>query len=235
MTMATDGRIKGSELAAVLERLASRGDTGLLLLEAGDERAQIALHDGRITGAIHSAQGQVLQLQQYIYRLGLIDGVKLGVLCGRREEEGLSFEDVMIKGGVLDRGRLAEIVAFKIREIAAEMLSWESVQYRFMHDVSLYIASAVAVNLEVSRVLDDASQQYDEWKTIAVSFSWRNIVLKSAEQPHDRTLERDQSIVFRMVGAAMPLQTLAAESGLGLYRTYRAVQQLLAAGLLTIG
>ena len=233
--MQMTGSIKGCELATVLGLLASQQHTGLLLLEAGDERAQIALHDGRITGAIHSAQGRVLQLQQYLYRLGLIDGVKLGVLCGMREDEGLSFEDVLIKSGVVDRGRLAEIVAFKIREIAAEMLAWESVQYRFMHDVSLYIASAVAVNLEVGRVLDDASQQYDEWKRIAVSFSWRNIVLKPAEQSHDHALERDQSILFRMVGAAMPLQTLAAESGLGLYRTYRAVQQLLAAGLLTIG
>ncbi|HTY08342.1 MAG TPA: DUF4388 domain-containing protein [Candidatus Edwardsbacteria bacterium] len=232
--MATDGRIKGSELAAVLERLASRGDTGLLLLEAGDERAQIALRGGRITGAIHSARGRVLQLQQYLFRLGLIDGVKLDVLSGMREEEGLSFEDVMINGGVVDRQRLTEIVAFKIREIAAEMLAWESVQYRFLQDVSLYLASAVAVDLEVGLVLDDATKLYEEWRTIAAAFSWRDVVLRPAGQSHDHALERDQSIVFRLVGTGAQLQTLAAESGLGPYRTYRAVHQLVRAGLLTM-
>jgi hypothetical protein len=232
--MRLTGCIKGCELAAVLELLASQRHTGLLLLEAGDDRAQIALRDGLIAGAVHSVQGKVLQLQQYIYRLGLIDGVKLGVLCGMREDEGLSFEDVLIKGGVIDHGGLAEIVAFKIREIIAEMLSWEAVQYRFMHDVSLYVASAVTVNLEVERLMDGAGRQYEEWQKVAASFSWRNVMLRPAEQAHECALERDQSIIFRMVRAATPLQTLAAESGLGLYRTYQAAHRLIAAGLLTM-
>ena len=232
--MQLTGCIKGCELGALLELLASQRHTGLLLLEAGDDRAQIALRDGRIAGAVHSVQGKVLQLQQYIYRLGLIDGVKLGVLCGMREDDGLSFEDVLIKGGVIDRGGLADVVAFKILEIVAEMLSWEAVQYRFMHDVSLYIGSAVTVNLEVERLMDGASRQYGDWKKIAAAFSWRNVVLRPAGQTHEGVLERDQSAILRMVGTATPLQTLAAESGLGLYRTYRAAHQLVAAGLLTM-
>jgi hypothetical protein len=227
------GNIRGCELAAVLDLLDGQRHTGLLLLEAGEERAQIALREGRITGAIHSTRGRVQQLQQYLYRLGLIDGVKLGVLCGMREDDGLSFEDVLLKGGVVERARLAEIVAFKIGEILAEMLSWESVQYRFMPDVLLYVASAVAVDLEVGRLMDEAGRQYGEWQKIAASFSWRDIVLKPTDQPHEHTLERDQSIVLRMVGAATPLQALPAVTGLGLYRTYRAAHQLLAAGLLT--
>lgn len=230
--MLHDGNSSGADLTAIIERIAESSQTGLLMILANGDQAQVAFCDGQITGAMHILEGITVQLQQYIYRLGLIDGIKRDVLSRMRDEDGLSFEEVLIHGGVIEKHNIRNVIIFKIKEILLEMLTWADISYSFIPGITLYGNSAVSVNLQTGEITGELSRQLDEWRQISDRFSWRELQLIPTGKAVKHQMDRDQKAIYRIVTIPTTMETLVSCSGLGRYRTYRAAHSMLEAGLL---
>ncbi len=217
---------------ALLTGLAAGRSTGVLELEADDGRARIGLRDGTIVGADHG-EGQDAQLQAYLYRMGLIDGIKHGVISRMRAEYGLSFEEAVVKSSVCDVSRLASAVAFKIAEVLTDSLTWDRVVHRFLNGAALYAGSRVSVALDAAGLSRELRSRLEEWRR-AEAFLGRGPVRVRVLSSPGHPLERDQVVICRLANGGATMRELVAGSGLGRYRTYRAVHRLALAGLVAV-
>jgi hypothetical protein len=63
--------------------------------------------------------------------MGVIDSIKHDVLTRLRSEYQMSYEETMVKSGVIDPVRLDSIIAFKIVEVATDVMTWGKAHYKF--------------------------------------------------------------------------------------------------------
>lgn len=226
-------RSEAADLAVLLAGLADQGASGVLELSGTDNQARIGLRRGAVVSADQGA-GRPAPLQDYLYRMGLIDGIKSDVVSRMRTEDGLSFEEAVIKSSVIDGSRLVAVVAFKITEVLTDIMTCGALRHAFTAGSSLYPASTVAVALDARGLSRELRNRQDAWSSISrfLGSDERRICISRAA-PGNR-LDRDQCVICRLASDGATLRALTEGSGLGRYRTHRTVYQLVHAGLMDL-
>lgn len=222
-----------TDIAALLADTAERTATGVLVLQGGGDQARIGLQRGSVVSADHG-DDRPAPLQCYLFRMGLIDGIKHDVVSRMRAEYGLSFEEAVIKSSVIEATRLAAVVAFKITEVLTDIMTCGALSHEFVPGSSLYPSSSVAVALDARGLSRELRCRQDAWRSFDRFLGGGERRVCVAGVPPGHHLERDLSVVYRLANDGTTLQELAVGSGLGRYRTYRSVYQLVQAGLLAL-
>ncbi|MCU0606764.1 MAG: hypothetical protein MUF78_04945 [Candidatus Edwardsbacteria bacterium] len=222
-----------TDIVALLAEAAEQSATGVLVLRGNGDQARIGLRRGSVVSADHG-DDRPAPLQRYLYRMGLIDGIKHDVVSRMRAEYGLSFEEAVIKSSVIEASRLAAVVAFKITEVLTDIMTCGALGHEFEPGSSLYPSSRVAVALDARGLSRELRCRQDAWRSAErfLGGGGRRVCAAGTQPVHP--LERDQSVVYRLASDGAALQDLAAGSGLGRYRTYRSAYQLVQAGLLEL-
>ncbi len=226
-------RSEAADLTVLLARLADQDASGVLELRGTDDQARIGLRLGTVASADHG-DGHPAPLQRYLYRMGLIDGIKSDVVSRIRAEYGLSFEEAVIKSSVIDASRLVAVVAFKITEVLTDIMTCGALDYVFTAGSSLYPASTVAVALDARGLSRELRNRQDAWSSISRFLGKDGRLICVSRAAPGSHLDRDQSVISRLASNGAALQALTEGSGLGRYRTHRTVYQLVHAGLMSL-
>jgi len=229
--MALEGDLKEFEAAEVLQFLNLHQATGILTLTSKGDKAQVSFELGMIIGAIIGKKGTELPLEEYILRSGKSDKTTLETMKSQAEKLGIPIDELFMREGLLTRQEIEEIIHFKIQEIIDEVLLWKEGKYQFLPHKTLYSSSRIKVSIDPNRLLMEGMRRIDEWPRIQSNLPDSTITFEKKEKAEiPLKMGRDEKIILEIIDENITLKGLIEKSGLGKYRTYQAVYNLLELG-----
>ncbi len=229
--MALEGDLKEFEAAEVLQFLNLHQATGILTLTSRGDKAQVSFELGMVIGAIIGKKGTELPLEEYILRSGKSDKTTLDAMKSQAEKLGIPIDELFMREGLLTRQEIEEIIHFKVQEIIDEVLLWKEGKYQFIPHKALYSKSRIKISIDPNRLLMEGMRRIDEWPRIQSRLPDSTITFeKKAKAEIPLKMGKDERIILEIIDENITLKGLIEKSGLGKYRTYQAVYNLLELG-----
>jgi len=229
--MALEGDLKEFEVAEVMQFLLLHQGTGVLTLISKGDKAQISFELGMIIGAIIGKKGAELPLEEYILRSGKVDKETLENMKSQAEKLNIPIDELFMREGLLTRQEIEEIIHFKIQEIIDEVLLWKEGKYQFIPHEALYSKSRIKISIDPNSLLMEGMRRIDEWPRIQSQLPDPTITFKKKAKPEiPLKMGRDERVILELIDENITLKGLIEKGGLGKYRTYQAVYNLLELG-----
>jgi hypothetical protein len=165
--MELTGNLSDFALADILQIMALSRKTGTILLETGEHKGRILLHQGRITHASASC------VESLVGRITRTRGIRPEIIqelidIGSKSDGVWGFDTLVIESGILGDRDLKAEVRGHIRSVLAGLIGLHKGQFNIVLNQATVPESyreAVLVNgLDVSEVLIDAARHSDELK-----------------------------------------------------------------------
>jgi capsular exopolysaccharide synthesis family protein len=113
--------ILNAPLIKLLERLESRGSSGVLeLVGGGEEKLFIYFYDGAVEAASSSRERD--RLGQYLLRDKILDQEGLDRLLKRARKKRKVLGEILVESGVLDGAQLAEVLSLQLVDLMERAL-----------------------------------------------------------------------------------------------------------------
>ena len=144
------------------------------------------------------------------------------------------MKKVLVTGGYLTGEELTKVSSFLIEEMIHDLFKWQAGSYSF--DASQKAPSSPAnVSLKTEGLLMEGMRRIDEWPAIEQRLPSPKIIIKQGEaDPEEFSLIDDELKIIQLAGQrGIPLGELAEISGLGKYRTYETVCNLMEVDLVS--
>ena len=226
--MALEGNLKDLSLIGILQLISGERMTGVLKLWRKGEEAYVGFEDGQITGAFWQKGGAQESLDLYLVKSGMVSKELFDSAARIREETGESIVTVLVRNRHLDEDRLKEIIRFKIQEVLDELFSWKEGEFHFALDERVYKKSALEVLLNTEGVILEGARRIDEWPRIIKAIPSGELVFKKkvdAKLEFDFTPESKR--VYDLIDGTRTVNDIIEYSGLGKFRTYSNIFDLL--------
>lgn len=165
--MELTGNLSDFALADILQIMALSRKTGTILLETGEHKGRILLHQGRIT---HASASCVESLSERITRT---KGIRREIIqelidIGSKGGGVWGFDTLIIESGILGDKDLKAEVRGHIRSVLACLISLHKGQFNIVLNQATipdsYREAVLISGLDVSEVLIDAARHSDELK-----------------------------------------------------------------------
>ncbi|MFP5260309.1 MAG: DUF4388 domain-containing protein [Blastocatellia bacterium] len=165
--MELTGNLSDFALADILQIMALSRKTGTILLETGEHRGRILLHQGRIT---HASASCVESLSERIARR---KGIRPEIIqelidIGSKSDGVWGFDTLIIESGILGDRDLKAEVRGHIRSVLAGLIGLHKGQFNIVLNQATipesYREAVLASGLDVSEILIDAARHSDELK-----------------------------------------------------------------------
>ncbi|RKX70535.1 hypothetical protein DRP53_04655 [candidate division WOR-3 bacterium] len=226
--MALEGNLKDLSLIGVLQLISGERMTGVLKLKRKGEEAYVGFEDGQITGAFWLKGGAHESLDLYLVKSGMVSRELFNSAARIKEETGESIVTILVRNKHLDEESLKEIIRFKIQEVLDELFSWKEGEFHFVPDERIYKKSALKVLLNTEGVILEGARRIDEWPRIVKAIPSGELIFRKKE---DAKLEFDftpeSERVYNLVDGHRTVNEIVEYSGLGKFRTYSNLFDLL--------
>jgi hypothetical protein len=165
--MELTGNLSDFALADILQIMALSRKTGTILLETGEHKGRILLHQGRIT---HASASCVESLSDRIARR---KGIRAEIIqelidIGSKSDGVWGFDTLIIESGILGDRDLKAEVRGHIRSVLASLIGLHKGQFNIVLNQATipesYREAVLASGLDVSEILIDAARHSDELK-----------------------------------------------------------------------
>lgn len=229
--MAFEGSLVDFKVPDILQIIASGEKTGVLAVALGEKSVSIGFENGMITAASYGEAGRQAPLQEFLVKSRRISEADLERIVSRKEDTGLPIEDILVRDRYVDEDELTELIGFKIQEVMDELFTWTEGKFRFDADVKIYRKSSIKVRLNVQTILLEGMRRIDEWPRIEKALPSPYVILgKKEERILSIELPPEQKRLLSLLDYDKTLADLVDLSGLGKFRTYHALYNLLEIG-----
>ncbi|KPK69368.1 hypothetical protein AMJ82_05720 [candidate division TA06 bacterium SM23_40] len=229
--MALQGSLRDFGVAEILQLIASQEKTGILTFTKKKESISIGFEAGRIAGAVEERRGQENPLEAYLVASGRVSREQMDQLSVLRTEFGIPFEELIVREGYMSRDGLSELIRFKIQEIIDNLLTWQEGTYKFTPGGTIYPASSIKVSLDAQAMTLEGMRRIDEWPRIERALSGDHHRFARESHPIlSLELDAEEQRTLELIDGRTSLEELIDRSGLGRFRTYQAVYNLLEVG-----
>lgn len=229
--MALQGSLRDFGVAEILQLIASQEKTGILTFTNKKESVSIGFESGRIASAVEERRGQENPLEQYLLASGRVSREQLNQLATLKTEFGIPFEELIVREGYMSHEGLAQLIRFKIQEVIDNLLTWQQGSYKFTPGGTMYRASTIKVSLDAQAMTLEGMRRIDEWPRIERALAGPHPVFARQSQPI-LTLElgTEEQTTLELIDGHTSIDDLIDRTGLGRFRTYQAVYNLVEVG-----
>lgn len=231
--MAFEGNIEDFGVADVLQLINSQGKTGALTFHYKKEVISLGFENGMISSAFHNKKGVLKPIGDYLVLTGKILRDDLKKFDKISRQKGAPVVDILVENGVLTKEELERIIEFKIQEIVDELFTWRKGEYRFQIGERLYSKSKSSVVVNPQFLILEGMRRIDEWPKIEMAIPDAAIIFQKKKRPSlSVKMGEQEKVVVELVNGQMCVEELVESSGLGKFRTYHALYNLLESGVI---
>jgi len=172
--MSITGNLKTMELAELLQWLSGAQKTGTLVVENGKVTKQIFFREGMIVSSASTDPKE--HLGAFLVSHGFITDAELGQAIRMQESNKMLLGKILSTIGAISEHDVHRMLRLKAEESIYDVFSWPEGDFRFL-DQQLPTANMVPISIDVTGLVLEGMQRFDEWKRI------REIVPSSSSVP----------------------------------------------------
>ncbi|MEO7974038.1 MAG: DUF4388 domain-containing protein [Thermoanaerobaculia bacterium] len=161
--MSITGNLKTMELAELLQWLSGSRKTGTLVVENGKVTKQIFFRDGMIVSSASTDPKE--HLGAFLVSHGFITDAELGQAIRMQESNKMLLGKILSTIGAISEQDVHRMLRLKAEESIYDVFSWSEGDFRFL-DQKLPSASMVPIAIDVTGLVLEGMQRFDEWKRI---------------------------------------------------------------------
>lgn len=172
--MSITGNLKTMELAELLQWLSGAMKTGTLVVENTRVTKQIFFRDGMIVSSASTDPRE--HLGAFLVSHGFITDAELGQAIRMQESNKMLLGKILSTIGAISETDLHRMLRLKAEESIYDVFNWPEGDFRFL-DQQLPTANMVPIAIDVTGLVLEGMQRFDEWKRI------REVVPSSSSVP----------------------------------------------------
>ncbi len=161
--MSITGNLKTMELAELLQWLSGAQKTGTLVVENGRVTKQIFFRDGMIVSSASTDPKE--HLGAFLVSHGFITDAELGQAIRMQESNKMLLGKILSTIGAISEQDVHRMLRLKAEESIYDVFSWPEGDFRFL-DQQLPTANMVPIAIDVTGLVLEGMQRFDEWKRI---------------------------------------------------------------------
>ena len=161
--MSITGNLKTMELAELLQWLSGAQKTGTLVVENGKVTKQIFFRDGMIVSSASTDPKE--HLGAFLVSHGFITDAELGQAIRMQESNKMLLGKILSTIGAISEQDVHRMLRLKAEESIYDVFSWPEGDFRFL-DQKLPTANMVPISIDVTGLVLEGMQRFDEWKRI---------------------------------------------------------------------
>lgn len=161
--MSITGNLKTMELAELLQWLSGSMKTGTLVVENGKVTKQIFFRDGMIVSSASTDPRE--HLGSFLVSHGFITDAELGQAIRMQESNKMLLGKILATIGAISESDLHRMLRLKAEESIYDVFNWREGDFRFL-DQQLPSANMVPISIDVTALVLEGMQRFDEWKRI---------------------------------------------------------------------
>ena len=231
--MAFEGNIRDFGVADVFQLINTQGKTGVLIFQFRKEIISLGFENGMISSASHNKKGVLKPIGDYFVLTGRISKEELKRFDRESKKKGIPIVDTLVENNVLTKEDLEKIIEFKIQEIVDELFTWKKGEYKFRLGERLYSKSKYSVLVNPQFLIIEGMRRIDEWPKIKKSIPDSKIVFRREKRPRlSVEMGEQEKVVLELINGKTCVADVVASSGLGRFRTYHALYNLLEGGVI---
>ena len=151
------------ELAELLQWLSGAQKTGTLVVENGKVTKQIFFRDGMIVSSASTDPKE--HLGAFLVSHGFITDAELGQAIRMQESNKMLLGKILSTIGAISEQDVHRMLRLKAEESIYDVFSWPEGDFRFL-DHQLPTANMVPISIDVTGLVLEGMQRFDEWKRI---------------------------------------------------------------------
>lgn len=161
--MSITGNLKTMELAELLQWLSGALKTGTLVVENGRVTKQIFFRDGMIVSSASTDPKE--HLGAFLVSHGFITEKELTQAIRMQESNKMLLGKILSTIGAISEQNVHRMLRLKAEESIYDVFSWPEGAFRFI-DQQLPSSNMVPISLDVTAIVLEGMQRFDEWKRI---------------------------------------------------------------------
>lgn len=161
--MSITGNLKTMELAELLQWLSGAMKTGTLVVENGKVTKQIFFRDGMIVSSASTDPKE--HLGAFLVSHGFITDAELGQAIRMQESNKMLLGKILSTIGAISEQDVHRMLRLKAEESIYDVFSWTEGDFRFL-DQKLPATNMVPISIDVTGLVLEGMQRFDEWKRI---------------------------------------------------------------------
>ena len=212
--MALEGTIEEFGVADILQLAAQQQKSGVLLVQKGDEQAEVFFLDGEIaeTRSTHPRIRHPLGEMLVRARLLSEDGLKRVLEKQRNSYEYLG--QILVREGLINRENLERAILAQIYETFYDILQWRKGTYRFIPQ-KVTVDHGLSPMLSLQSILLDVLRMIDEWPDIEKTISSFSVVFRPAAEKIPGDLDDEELLVYNLVDGTNTVREIVDQSLMG--------------------
>uniref|UniRef100_A0A7C4Y9D1 DUF4388 domain-containing protein n=1 Tax=candidate division WOR-3 bacterium TaxID=2052148 RepID=A0A7C4Y9D1_UNCW3 len=231
--MALKGKIEEFPVHEVLQFVALHEGDGVLIFRNKNEEISFGFISGKIAGAIYGKEDFFKPLEEYIINSGKLSSEELKRFKSMSKGENRSIDEILIEENIITMDEIKSIIKFKIQEIVDEVLTWKEGSYSFQPGQQLYKNRKIDILLEPNALLMEGTRRIDEWPRIKEVLGDPEITIFSTDKKRtDVEIGVEENRILEIHKDGMKVKDYIEKSGLGKFRTYNALFNLIELGIL---
>ena len=231
--MGLTGNLKTVSFPDVLQLLSTGKKTGILIVESGSRKKEIAFKEGNIIHA-KSVNAHEDLLGNLLLKRGKISKKDLERAINLHKQTGRALGATLIDMELFDRDEVAECLRMQIEEIVYNLFSWPEGEFSFAEGDAPRDASHL-VNLPTMNIIMEGTRRIDEWLEIQKVLPPHDVILRAKPSPKTNaetvSLSLDEFKILTVINGERTIQEIIEASSIGEFPTCRALYKLIISGL----
>lgn len=227
--------------AKVLHLMDEQGRTGVLEVGTAEAKTRVHMRKGYVVGVEQSGGGDSWVLAEYLVQSGTVGAAELLEAKKEATKKSLPLEEIMVERKLVSEDVLKRFMDQQHAELLFPLFRREGLNIRFVEERP--VQSRFATALPVSYVLKEADRQAEQWPDLRQRIGRPAAVYRrdgtvmaevlgysdpdpDAEEPLP-DLSANARIIYFFTNGQKTVEQVARASGLTLFDTYKAMNELL--------
>jgi len=218
--------------------LVDRGyKTGKLTLTTKGDQAELYFQNGKLVYA--TRYGQDERIGELLVRMGRITQEQLqqALRIQHTQEQNKPLGQILVGRQMVTQEEIYKCVRLQIEEITYALFGWTEGDFRFQPEAAPPDES-VTIPLSIENIIMEGTRRIDEWARIKDRIPSLDVVVRFADQPHEKAkgvnLTPDEWRVFARINGMHSIRQIAQQTGLGDFEVARIIYGFLSAGLVVL-
>ena len=227
-----EGTIKEFGVADILQLICQQQKTGVLTVEANEEKAEIYLEEGNISAARITMGPAGDALGTLLVKAKLLSPEQLQAALATQKQTFEQLGEILMKQGVIARQDIGRAIQIQIYETFYDIFQWKDGTYQF-NPKEVTITSPLYQLINIQSILLDVLRMIDEWPDIKHIIPSFDITFQPVSGSFPLDLDEDGLLVYNLIDGRRTAQEIIDECLMGRFSTCKILSILLQAGHIT--
>jgi len=230
--MALKGNLETFLLTSILQLLHSDRKTGALHLKKGKDEVYVIMNEGAIVYAMSSRKEA--RLSNFLIAKGVISLEQLQECLDEGKEKKLALGRVLVDKGFISADTLQLYIRKQVEEILYSLFLWETGEFEYK-DARLDLSGMVATQLDITRLMLEASRRIDEMSIFKKRIPNNQVVFRVVEEVRRQgefNLQPQEKEIIKLIDGKHTVEEIIDNSGKDSYHIYKTLYSLISSGLI---